>query len=762
VSAAAVKGESDVAQSTQIERGDENSISFPVTGMTCAACQARVQRALTAEPGVIDASVNLVTKSAAVRYDPTAVSPDRLVEAVRATGYEAALPAADESPVDATTRQESADVMEARDLATKATVSVIAGVLAMAISMLAMASALANYALLALTTTILVWAGRDIYRRALRAVRHRSADMNTLVALGTGSAFLYSLVATVAPTLFTRNGIAPVVYYEAVILIIGLVLAGRAIEARARGKTSEALRRLVRLLPPSARVEENGDWIEKPLGAVRSDEIVVVRPGERIPVDGVLVEGESEVDESMLTGESLPVLKTEGDRVVGGTVNTTGSFRYRATSVGADSVLARIVALMREAQSSRAPIQRLADRVSAVFVPVVLGIAILTFLIWYVTAGPAALPQAISAAVSVLIIACPCAMGLAVPTAVMVATGRGAEMGLLIKGGEILQRAGDVDTVVLDKTGTVTEGTPTLVRVTSLDSMSEQEILSFASALERHSEHPVAAAIVRAANARDRSLASVSDFRSHTGSGVSGKVQQRDVAVGNVQLMRDLGVVGELKSRLDKSGPVEGASELYVAIDRRIAGVILVSDSLRPSSHEAVRQLKAMGVEVVLLTGDRRAAAEAVADSLDINRVVAEVIPQEKVDEIRYLQRQARVVAMVGDGINDAPALAQADVGISMPKGTDIAIEASDIALMRSDLRGVPAAISLSRQTMAIMKQNLFWAFVYNVIGIPIAAGLLYPVTGLMLSPIIASAAMALSSVSVVTNSLRLRHARVR
>lgn len=747
---------------TQIARSHENSISFPVTGMTCAACQARVQRALTAEPGVIDASVNLVTKSAAVRYDPMAVSPERLVEAVRATGYEAALPSADESPVEATVRQEGADVREARELAIKATVSVIAGVLAMAISMLSMGTALANYALLALTTTILLWAGRDIYRRAWRAVRHRSADMNTLVALGTGAAFLYSLIATIAPSLFTRNGIAPDVYYEAVILIIGLVLAGRAIEARARGKTSEALRRLVRLLPPNARVEENGDWIEKPLEAVTSDEIVVVRPGERIPVDGILVEGESEVDESMLTGESLPVLKNTGDRVVGGTVNTTGSFRYRATSVGADSVLARIVALMREAQSSRAPIQRLADTVSAVFVPVVLAIAILTFIVWYLTAGSAALPLAISAAVSVLIIACPCAMGLAVPTAVMVATGRGAEMGLLIKGGEILQRAGDVDTVVLDKTGTVTEGTPTVVRVTSLDSMSEQEILNFASALERHSEHPVAAAIVRAADARDRTLGSVSDFRSHTGSGVSGKMQQREVAVGNVQLMRDLGVVGELNHRLDKSGRVEGASELYVAIDRRIAGVISVSDSLRPSSHEAVRQLRAMGVEVVLLTGDRRNAAEAVADSLDINRVVAEVIPQEKVDEIRNLQQQARVVAMVGDGINDAPALAQADVGISMPKGTDIAIEASDIALMRSDLRGVPAAISLSRQTMAIMKQNLFWAFVYNVIGIPIAAGVLYPLTGLMLSPIIASAAMALSSVSVVTNSLRLRHASVR
>jgi len=452
--------------------------------MTCGACQARVQRALTAEPGVIDASVNLVTKSAAVRYDPVAVSPERLIEAVRATGYEAELPATDESSADATSRREDAEEREARELAIKATVSVVAGIVSMGISMLLMGDLLANYGLLGLTAAILAWAGRDIYRRAWKAVRHRSADMNTLVALGTGSAFLYSVIATIAPNLFARNGIAPDVYYEAVIFIIGLVLAGRAIEARARRKTSEALRRLVTLLPPSARVEESGKWLDKPLSDVRSGEIVVVRPGERIPVDGILVEGLSDVDESMLTGEPLPVAKNTGDRVVGGTLNTTGAFRYRATSVGAESVLARIVTLMEDAQSSRAPIQRLADKVSAVFVPVVLAIAIATFLIWYFAAGPTALPHAIAAAVSVLIIACPCAMGLAVPTAVMVATGRGAEMGLLIKGGEVLQRAGDVDTVVLDKTGTVTEGAPAVAHVIALGPLSDADILGYAAALE--------------------------------------------------------------------------------------------------------------------------------------------------------------------------------------------------------------------------------------------------------------------------------------
>ena len=745
----------------QLAPEKQDSITFPVMGMTCAACQARVQRALSAEPGVIDASVNLLTNTAAVRYDATTVGPQELIDAVRATGYDAMLPAEEESPLGGDSAQEEAETREARSIAIKATLSVVAGVLSMLVSMLFMGTAVVNYVLLALTSGILAWAGRDIYRRAWKAVRHRSADMNTLVALGTGSAFVYSLVATVAPTLFARNGIAPDVYYEAVIFIIGLVLAGRAIEARARRQTSAALRKLVTLLPPVARIEQGSIWIEKPLAQVRSGEVVVVRPGERIPVDGVVIDGASEIDESMLTGEPLPVAKSPGDKVVGGTVNTTGAFRYRATSVGAESVLARIVALMRDAQSSRAPIQRLADRVSAVFVPVVVAIAITTFVAWYFLADTAALPRAIAAAVSVLIIACPCAMGLAVPTAVMVATGRGAELGLLIKGGEVLQRAGDVDTVVFDKTGTVTEGAPAVTRVIALASLDEDEILRAAASLERHSEHPVAAAVVRAASERRLALEPVTAFRSRTGSGVTGAVREREVAVGNVQLMRELKISVDTVAGSIETYLAAGASELYVAIGGEIVGAMVVSDSLRPTSREAVEKLRAMGVDVVLLTGDRRASAERIASEVGIGRVVAEVLPQDKVEEVRRLQALKRVVAMVGDGINDAPALAQADVGISMPKGTDIAIEASDIALMRSDLRGVPMAISLSRRTMATMKQNLFWAFVYNVIGIPIAAGVLFPVTGLMLSPIIASAAMALSSVSVVTNSLRLRRARL-
>jgi Cu+-exporting ATPase len=509
----------------------------------------------------------------------------------------------------------------------------------------------------------------------------------------------------------------------------------------------------------TARIEQQGAVVEKPLADVRSGQTVSVRPGERIPVDGRILDGTSDVDESMLTGEPLPVAKSAGDSVVGGTLNTTGSFRYRATSVGADSVLARIVKLMRDAQASRAPIQRLADRVSAVFVPTVLAIAVTTFVAWFFLTGTAGLPRAIAAAVSVLIIACPCAMGLAVPTAVMVATGRGAELGLLIKGGEILQRAGDVDTVVFDKTGTVTEGTPNVVGIIPATGVGEDEVMDIAASLESHSEHPIGTAIVRASGERGARLERVENFQSQTGSGVSGEIGGRRAAVGNAQLMRALGV--DVPRDVTDSSPANGASELFVAIDRRLLGRILVADSVRPSAREAVAKLRQLGVDVVLLTGDRKSAAESVASAAGIARVVAEVVPQQKVDEIRRLQQAGKVVAMVGDGINDAPALAQADVGVSMPKGTDIAIEASDIALMRSDLRSVPTVISLSRRTMATMKQNLFWAFVYNMVGIPIAAGALYPILGVTLSPIIASAAMALSSVSVVTNSLRLRRVKL-
>jgi Cu+-exporting ATPase len=745
---------------TLLEAEDTTSISFPVTGMTCAACQARVQRTLAALPGVADASVNLITNTAAVRFDPGVISPPELVTAVKSTGYGAELPTEAPNYLRPDSQADDAEARDARSLAIKAATSIVAGLAAMILSMAMMGNSAANYAQLAITAAIMLWAGRDFYVRAWKALRHRSADMNTLVALGTGAAFLYSFVATVAPRIFVRNGIAADVYYEAVIIIIGLVLTGRALEARARRKTSVALRQLATLIPPQARVEQAGAFVEKPVDQITSGEMILVRPGERIPVDGVIVDGSSAIDESMLTGEPMPVTKASGDRIVGGTVNTTGAFRYRATSVGADSVLARMVKLMREAQSSRAPIQRLADRVSAVFVPVVVVIALATFVSWYFLADTAALPRGLAAAVAVLIIACPCAMGLAVPTAVMVATGRGAEMGLLIKGGEILQRAGDVDTVVFDKTGTITEGKPAVTRINPQPGWTEEKLLAIAASVEHSSEHPLATAVVGAAGVRKLAFRPVSEFRSHTGAGVSGIVEGAKVVVGNERLMRQLGAAAEILPDTVQQNE-GGETRLYVSVDGRIAGLIAVSDPIRTAAARTVGLLRSQGIEVILLTGDMLSTAHAVAAQAGISTVVAEVLPEGKVAEIRRLQEQGRVVAMVGDGINDAPALAQSDVGIAMATGTDIALEASDIALMRPDLTAVSGAIALSRRAMATMKQNLFWAFVYNVVGIPVAAGVLYPFTGVMLSPILASAAMALSSVSVVTNSLRLRGARL-
>jgi P-type Cu+ transporter len=552
-----------------------------------------------------------------------------------------------------------------------------------------------------------------------------------------------------------------------VIIIIALILTGNAFEARAKTRTANALRALVHLQPKTARVVRTGPdgeiELDAPINTVEAGEIVIVRPGERIPVDGEILAGESAVDESMLTGESLPVGKTPGDAVIGGTINRTGAFRYRATTLGADSVLARIVKLMRDAQGSRAPIQRLADRISGIFVPVVLSIAIATFVTWYVAADQAPLVRAFTAAVAVLIIACPCAMGLAVPTAVMVATGKGAELGVLIKGGEALQRAGDVHTIVLDKTGTVTEGRPTVtdVVIAPASNRKPDDVLRLVASLETMSEHPLADAIVR--HARDMKLALVTpaDFQSATGRGATGTVSGAALAVGNAALMSELSIVATSLADEVERLAADGKTPMYVAIDGALAAVVAVADPIKDTSREAIRRFHDLGLEVVMLTGDNRRTADAIARHAGIDRVVAEVLPDGKVAEIARLQAEGKVVAMVGDGVNDAPALAKADVGMAIGTGTDIAVEAGDVVLMRGDLRAAAHAITLSRRTMRTMKQNLFWAFIYNVIGIPVAAGVLYPAFGLLLSPILASAAMAFSSVSVVTNSLRLRAARI-
>jgi Cu+-exporting ATPase len=774
-------------------------VTIPVSGMTCAACSGRVQRALEQTPGVFGAAVNLMMKNATVEFDAGVTTPERLVETIRGTGYGADLAPPDQTAFEEQEARDRGQGEEFRELRLKAGVSFAVAMVAMIVSMPLMAGGahgnhgpvgdpfmhwtmgrlnpllegafpwlyrlpapVLSYGLLALTVGVMAWAGRHFYTRAWAAFRHHSADMNTLVAVGTGAAFLYSVVATAAPGLFLSRGLNPDVYYEAVVFIIALILMGNALEARAKRQTSSALRSLVQLQPKTARVLRDGAEADVPVEEVRHGDVVVVRPGERIPVDGEVVSGGSAVDESMLTGESLPVEKGPGDRVIGATINRTGAFRYRATTLGADSVLAQIVKLMRDAQGSRAPIQRLADRVSGVFVPVVLSIAIATFVIWFVAADAAPGVRAFSAAVAVLIIACPCAMGLAVPTAVMVSTGKGAELGVLIKGGEALQRAGDIRTVVLDKTGTITEGRPTVTDLVTTPGWDgrEDELLRLVASVESSSEHPLADAIVRRAKDAGLALAEAESFQSITGRGAMGVVDGRAVVIGNEALMADYGLRVDALADAAARLTGEAKSPVFVDVDGELAGLLAVADPIKASSREAIGQLRRMGLQVVMLTGDNQRTAEAVARQAGVDRVVAGVLPEGKVAEIRRLQEAGQVVAMVGDGINDAPALAQADVGIAIGTGTDVAIEASDVTLMRGDLRGVASAIALSRATMRTMKQNLFWAFIYNVVGIPVAAGVLYPGLGLLLSPILASAAMAFSSVSVVGNSLRLRRFR--
>ncbi|QNI31264.1 copper-translocating P-type ATPase [Alloacidobacterium dinghuense] len=785
-----VVSDRDAASTGTLER-----VNIPVTGMTCAACQSFIQRTLAGESGVQDATVNLMLHNATVTFDPRVITPSGLVEKIRSTGYGAELPVANESVLAAQEKNDEDQLREYQQLRWKAWVSVLAGVIAMVTSMPLMSMSSAGglqsmkdpfmswsmraldpalrkmapwlysvsdnsirWFLFVLSVFIIGWAGRRFYVKAWSALLHKTADMNTLVALGTGAAFLYSAANTMAPGFFLAHGIAPDVYYEAGILIIGLVLVGNTLESRAKGRTALALRKLVQLQPKTARVLREGLESDVPLEAIQRSDIILVRPGERIPTDGEVISGKSSVDESMLTGESLPVEKETQDRVIGGTLNQRGSLQYRATMLGAESTLAQIVRLLREAQGSRAPIQHLADRISAIFVPSVLALAIVTFGAWRFFAHGAGTMQAFAAAVTVLVIACPCAMGLAVPTAVMVATGRGAAFGLLIKGGEALQRLEKIDTVVLDKTGTITAGRPEVTKVvlSPSSSFSQDRVLSVAAALERASEHPLGEAVVRHATQNGLTLQRPEEFESLTGQGVVGIVEGHAALIGNVKLMQGHSVSVAPLTRAADEAAEQGRTPLWVSIDGELAGMIVVADTVKPTSIEAIRRLHREGLHVVMLTGDNERTAHVIAREVGVDDVIAGVLPQGKVDAIRRLQEQRRSVAMVGDGVNDAPALAQAEVGITMATGSDVAMEAGDVTLMRSDLNGVAAAIALSRGTMRVMRQNLFWALAYNVIGIPIAAGVLYPVCGLLLSPVLASAAMAFSSFSVVTNSLRL------
>ena len=789
---------------------DTATLDLNVTGMTCAACQANVQRTLARQPGVTDAAVNLITGQARVIFDPAIVAPPQLIGAVEAIGYGAELPSLEATAVDAQAARDEQQVREFHDLRTRALVAGTLGVFAMLLSMPLMTTVSAAHAhggtidpvmrwtmttfaptlrtmapwlyavpvqvltwiLLGMTAFVMVWAGGRFYVSGAKALWHRTPDMNSLVAVGTGAAFLYSVVATIVPTLFVAAGVMPDVYYEAVMIIIALVLAGRALEARARRQTATALRRLASLQPTSATLLVDQHERETPIDALRRGDVILVRPGERIPVDGQVLDGATSVDESMLTGESMPVAKRAGELVTGGTINRTGAIRFRATRVGPDSTLAQIVRLMRDAQASRAPIQQLADRVSAVFVPTVMAIAAITTIAWLIAAGDGGSVRALAAGVSVLIIACPCAMGLAVPTAVMVATGRGSELGVLTKGGEALQRTSEITAVVLDKTGTVTEGRPKVISTELLmrgggatsaaSGWREEDVLRLAASIERLSEHPLADAIVRAADERGLSPFAVTDFEAEPGAGVSAIVvgapagERLQVRVGTADWVDGAGRSGAARATANRLAH-QGQTPVFVACNRDVIGVMGIADPIRETSVAGIAALRRLDLKIVMLTGDRKAAAEAIASAAGITDVIADVRPEGKVAAVEALQRDGHVVAMVGDGINDAPALARADVGIAMGSGTDVALEAADVALMRGDLQALVSAIRVARAALQTMKQNLFWAFVYNVIGIPIAAGVLYPAFGITLSPVLASAAMAFSSVSVVTNSLRLR-----
>jgi Cu+-exporting ATPase len=733
---------------------------LPVRGMHCAACVGKVERALTGVAGVEQASVNLATEQATVSFDPARTSLDALQASVAAAGYELVEPRPDAAPGDALDAERAA--RESEQQAEKIKL-IVGAVLSAPVLVGGMAHVLPwvppllqnPWVLLVLTTPVQLWVGWQFHRGFLHDLRYRSASMSTLVSVGTNAAYLFSAAVTFWPHVVPAHGATT--YFDVSAVVITLVVLGRWLETRARGRTSEAIRRLVSLAPRTARVVRGGVEVDVPTAEVRIGDFVRIRPGERIPVDGVVTEGASTIDESMLTGESLPVAKAPQSKVFAGTVNGAGSFIFHAARVGAETALARIVQLVAEAQGSRAPIQRLADRVAAVFVPIVLGIAALTFLAWWALGPEPAALFALTNAVAVLVIACPCAMGLATPTAVMVATGRGAEHGVLVRSAAALERLARVDVVVFDKTGTLTVGRPAVTDVIAAPPVSEDDVLALAAAAEQGSEHPLGDAIVTRAKERGLALPPVSEFTTVPGQGIDAMAPDGRVLLGNQTLMEARGIdVGALAPRA-RALAADGKTAVYLALAGRALGVLAAADGLKPEAAAVVAGLRQRGLEVVILTGDTRPTAEAVARRAGIERVLAEILPEDKAREIVRLQTAGRRVAMVGDGINDAPALARADVGIAMGAGTDVAIEAADVTLVRGDLRGVTAAVDLARRTMSIIKQNLVWAFGYNVVLIPVAAGVLYPIWGVLLSPILAGAAMAFSSVSVVTNSLRLK-----
>ena len=751
-------------------------IQLPIEGMTCASCVNRIERFLRTTPGVEEATVNLATEVATIRYLPEVAGRTELVQAVEAAGYDvrpapaisaASLSLAEEADAEAAERD-----AEARRLLVRAGISIATAIGIMAVMFwpgTSLAMEQRNWIAFLPAAVIQAWAGARFYRAAWRAARHGSTNMDTLVVVGTTAAFAYSAIVTVWPSVVTAAGLEPATYFDSSAIIIGLILLGKWLEARAKVRTTGAIRHLIGLQPETARVLSGEIETEVPLAAVRPGDLVRVRPGDRVPVDGLVVSGSSAVDEAMLTGEAIPVTKEPGDEVIGATMNTSGSFVMRATRVGRDTALARIVELVRRAQGSKAPIQRLADRVSERFVPLVLLAGGVTFVLWMLAGPEPRLPFALTAFISVVVIACPCAMGLATPTAIMVGTGRGAEAGILIRGGEALEAAHRITTVAFDKTGTLTAGHPEATAVVAMPGLDADTVLDVAASVERGSEHPLGEAIVRRADAAGLGRLPVRDFAAVGGMGVTGRVEHAgrevEVLIGSRRLMAERGV--DLTAMTTAGGPDPtdaAATPAFVAMDGRLAGRIALVDPVKPESAGAVAELHAQGIDVWLISGDTRSVAEAVAAEVGIpaDHVLAEVPPGDKAAAVERLQAGRGIVAMVGDGINDAPALARADVGIAIGTGADVAIEASDVTLVGGDPRGVVRAIALSRATMHAIRQNLGWAFGYNVVLIPVAMGVLFPAFGLLLNPALAAGAMAFSSVSVVLNSLRLRGFRVR
>jgi Cu+-exporting ATPase len=748
-------------------------IVLSVEGMTCASCVNRIERFLKKTPGVEDASVNLATERATVRLDPGVAGRDEAVAAVQAAGYDVKPEVTHVAGApEATLAEEvtSEDIEREGALRTtliQAGVSIAAALVFMVLmftpqTVVAMEDI--NKFILWPATFIQFWAGGRFYRAAWRAARHGGATMDTLVAVGTSAAWVYSVIVTMWPEPIHLAGLHPETYFDSASIIIGLILLGRWLEGRAKGRTTGAIRRLIGLQATTARRIRDGVEEDVELALIVPGDLLRVRPGDKVPVDGVVTEGASAIDQSMLTGEPIPVSKGPGDEVIGATINTSGSFVMRTVHVGRDTALARIVELVQRAQGSKAPIQRMADRISEVFVPVVLVVAALTFVVWFLAGPEPRVTLALTAFIGVVIIACPCAMGLATPTAIMVGTGKGAEVGMLIRGGEALEGAGRVDTVVLDKTGTLTLGRPAVGAIVPAGGLDERRLLDIAASLEVGSEHPLGEAVVRRAREDELGFLPVEGFESIAGRGVRGRVDGHEVTIGSGRLLGELGIdTSSLRERAEAAAS-DGSTVSWVAVDGALAGLLAISDPVKAESAEAIRLLRAMGLDVWLLTGDGRLTAESVARQVGIpdDHVIAEVLPADKDATIERLQAEGRKVAMVGDGINDAPALARADLGVAIGTGADVAIEASDVTLVGGDPRLVASAIGLSRATVRVVRQNLFWAFAYNVLLIPVAMGALYPAFGITLNPALAAGAMALSSVSVVTNSLRLRAVDVR